>query len=151
MKRKGNVLKFADEWGERDTGLTARKWVELVPRIETARKLIELIPPVTLKTVLGYLVLNYWEHRLGWPDLLVYRANQWFLAEVKSWSDKLNENQNRWIENNHRYLHLRFKLVQVHRMEFYVNGELSHSSCGACGCAPAFSLGSRPGEAAGAN
>ena len=71
-----------------------------------------------LKTVLGYLVLNYWEHRSGWPDLLVYRANQWFLAEVKSWSDKLNENQNRWIENNHRYLHLPFKLVQVHRMEF---------------------------------
>lgn len=68
-------------------------------------------------TVLGYLVLNYWGHYSGWPDLLVYRANQWFLAEVKSWSDKLNDNQKRWIEDNHRYLHLPFKLVQVHRME----------------------------------
>ena len=83
--------------------------------IETARKLIELIPPVALKTVLGYLVLNYWGHRSGWPDLLVYRTNQWFLAEVKSCSDKLNENQKRWIEDNHRYLHLPFKLVQVAR------------------------------------
>jgi hypothetical protein len=35
------------------------------------------------------------------------------LAEVKSWRDKLNENQKRWIEDNHRYLHLPFKLVQV--------------------------------------
>jgi hypothetical protein len=43
--------------------------------------------------VLGYLVLNYWEHHSWWPDLLVYRANQWFLAEVKSWRDKLNESQ----------------------------------------------------------
>jgi hypothetical protein len=48
---------------------------------------------------------------------MVYRANQWFLAEVKSWRDKLNDNQKRWIEDNHRYLHLPFKLVQVHRME----------------------------------
>jgi hypothetical protein len=52
-----------------------------------------------------------------WPDLLVYGENQWFLAEVKSWNDKLNENQKRWIEDNHRYLHLPFKLVQVHRMQ----------------------------------
>ena len=81
--------------------------------------LIELISPVALKTVLGYLVLNYWGHRSGWPDLLVYRTNQWFLAEVKSCSDKLNENQKRWIEDNHRYLHLPFKLVQVARGGVY--------------------------------
>jgi hypothetical protein len=48
--------------------------------------------------VLGYLVLNYWEHHSWWPDLLVYRANQWFLAEVKSWRDKLNENQKLKLE-----------------------------------------------------
>jgi hypothetical protein len=82
-------------------------------RVETARKLIELIPPLVLKTVLGYLIVNYWEHRSGWPDLLVYRADEWFLAEIKSWHDKLNENQKRWIEDNHRYLHLPFKLVQI--------------------------------------
>jgi hypothetical protein len=60
--------------------------------------------------VLGYLVLHYWAHRSGWPDLLVCRGDQWFLAEIKSWRDKLNENQKRWIEDNHRYLHLPFKL-----------------------------------------
>ena len=59
--------------------------------IETARKLIELIPPLVLKAVLGYLIMNYWEHRSGWPDLLVYRADGWFLAEIKSWNDKLNK------------------------------------------------------------
>jgi hypothetical protein len=89
--------------------------------IETARKLIELIPPAVLKAVLGYLVLHYWAHRSGWPDLLVYRPHQWFLAEIKSWRDKLNENQKRWIEDNHRYLHLPFKLVQVHRLECNVS------------------------------
>jgi hypothetical protein len=85
--------------------------------IETARKLIELISPLVLKTVLCYLIVNYWEHRSGWPDLLVYRSDDWFLAEIKSWQDKLNKNQKRWIEDNNRYLHLPFKLVQVHRIE----------------------------------
>ena len=111
------LLELFDNWLAPSAGMRQYLWAHHHESIETARKLIELIPPVILKTVLGYLVLNYWEHRSGWPDLLVYRANQWFLAEVKSWSDKLNENQNRWIENNHRYLHLPFKLVQVHRME----------------------------------
>ena len=37
-------------------------------------------------------------------------------------NDKLNANQKRWIEDNHRYLHLPFKLVQVHRAEFYSQG-----------------------------
>ena len=82
-------------------------------RREISDELIELIAPAVLKTVLGYLVLNYWRHRSGWPDLLVYRLDQWFLAKIKSWRDKLNENQKRWIEDNHRYLHLPFKLVQV--------------------------------------
>jgi VRR-NUC domain len=86
--------------------------------------------PILLKTVLGYLVLNYWGHRSGWPDLLVYRTNQWFLAEVKSCSDKLNENQKRWIEDNHRYLHLPFKLVHVHRMEADVSASAVGSRAG---------------------
>jgi hypothetical protein len=47
----------------------------------------------------------------------LYRGNQWFLAEVKSWCDKLSENQKRWIKDNRRYLHLPFKLVKVHRIQ----------------------------------
>jgi hypothetical protein len=107
------LLGLFDNWLAPSVGLRQYLWAHRRESIETARKLIELIPPVVLKTVLGYLVLNYWEHHSGWPDLLVYRANQWFLAEVKSWRDKLNENQKRWIEDNHRHLHLPFKLVQV--------------------------------------
>ena len=109
------LLRLFDNWLAPSVGLRQYLWADRRETVETARKLIELIPPVVLKTVLGYLVLNYWGHRSGWPDLLVYRTNQWFLAEVKSCSDKLNENQKRWIEDNHRYLHLPFKLVHVRR------------------------------------
>jgi hypothetical protein len=116
-ERRAELLELFNNWLAPSVGLRQYLWADRRERIETARKLIELMPPVTLKTVLGYLVLNYWEHYSGWPDLLVYRENQWILAEVKSWNDKLNENQIRWIEDNHRHLHLPFKLVQVHRVE----------------------------------
>ena len=111
------LVELFDTWLAPSVGLRQYLWAHRPDSIETARKLIELIPPVVLKTVLGYLVLNYWGHYSGWPDLLVRRTNQWFLAEVKSCRDKLNNNQKRWIEDNHRYLHLPFKLVQVHRTE----------------------------------
>jgi VRR-NUC domain-containing protein len=107
------LLERFDNWLAPSIGLREYLWGHRRESVETARKLIELIPPVILKNVLGYLVLDYWGHYSGWPDLLVYRPNQWFLAEVKSCRDKLNDNQKRWIEDNHRYLRLPFKLVQV--------------------------------------
>ena len=118
---KGELLRLFDSWLAPSASLREYLGAHRRESIETARKLIELIPPAVLKNVLGYLVLHYWAHRSGWPDLLVYRADQWFLAEIKSWRDKLNENQKRWIEDNHRYLHLPFKLVQVHRLECNVS------------------------------
>ena len=115
------MLRLFDSWLAPSTGLREYLGAHRRESIETARKLIELIAPAALKTVLGYLVLHYWGHRSGWPDLLVYRPNQWFLAENKSRRDKLNENQKRWIEDNHRYLHLPFKLVQVAQLECNVS------------------------------
>jgi hypothetical protein len=103
---RAELLRLFDSWLAPSFGLRQYLWGHRPETIETARKLIELMPPVVLKTVLGYLVMNHWGHYSGWPDLLVYRANHWFLAEIKSWSDKLNENQKRWIEDNHRALHL---------------------------------------------
>ena len=107
------LLRLFDSWLAPSAGLREYLGANRRESIETARKLIELIAPTVLKTVLGYLVLQYWGHRSGWPDLLIYRPDQWFLAEIKSWRDKLSENQKRWIEDNHRHLRLPFKLVQV--------------------------------------
>jgi hypothetical protein len=118
---KAELLRLFDSWLAPSARLREYVGAHRRESIETARKLVELIPPAVLKNVLGYLVLHYWAHRSGWPDLLVYRADQWFLAEIKSWRDKLNGNQKRWIEDNHRYLHLPFKLVQVHRLECNVS------------------------------
>jgi hypothetical protein len=103
-----------NDWLGPSVGLRQYLWAHRPESIERARKVIEIIPPPMLKNLLRYLVQNYWGHYSGWPDLLLYRGNEWFLAEVKSSGDKLGENQKRWIQDNRQYLHLPFKLVKVH-------------------------------------
>jgi hypothetical protein len=106
-----------DDWLAPSVGLRQYLWAHRQESIDTARKVIEIIPPPMLKNLLRYLVHNYRGRCTGWPDLLLYRGNRWFLAEVKSWGDKLSENQKRWIQDNRRYLHLPFKLVKVHKIQ----------------------------------
>ena len=106
-----------DDWLAPSVGLRQYLWAHRQESIDTARKVIEIIPPPMLKNLLRYLVQNYRGRCTGWPDLLLYRGNRWFLAEVKSWGDKLSENQKRWIQDNRRYLHLPFKLVKVHKIQ----------------------------------
>jgi hypothetical protein len=67
--------------------------------------------------MLRYLVEDYWGRRSGWPDLIVFRENEFFFAEVKSATDKLGRSQQRWLRDNRERLHFPFKLVEVRKME----------------------------------
>ena len=73
---RAELLRLFDSWLAPSAGLRQYLGAHRRESIETARKLIELIAPTVLKTVLGYLILHYWGHRSGWPDLLVYRPDQ---------------------------------------------------------------------------
>ena len=83
--------------------------------MERARKLIDIMPFPNIVAILRYLVEEYWHHYLGWPDLLVYRQDEFFLAEVKASGDKLSDEQKVWIRANHERLNLPFKLIKVHK------------------------------------
>jgi VRR-NUC domain len=112
---RAELHRLFDEWLAPSVGLRQYLWAHRQESIDKARMLIEIIPTHVLKTLLRYLVQDYWGRYSGWPDLLLHLGDDWFLAEVKSAGDKLNENQKRWIQDNHRYLHLPFKLVKVHK------------------------------------
>ena len=60
---------------------------------------------------------DYWGRYLGWPDLLIYRGAEYRMVEVKSSSDKLSDDQKRWIRDNHEILKLPFELVQLRKKE----------------------------------
>ena len=90
-------------------------WAHREKDIETASRLIKILPPDAICKILRYLVDDYWHRYCGWPDLLVYKGNEFFFTEVKSSRDKLSEDQKNWIRGNYEILRLPLKLVKIHR------------------------------------
>jgi VRR-NUC domain len=85
-------------------------------RIQVARQLIEILPSASIVEMRRYLVEDYWGRRSGWPDLIIFRDNEFFFAEVKSATDKLGTSQQRWLRDSRERL-LPFKLIEVRKME----------------------------------
>ena len=90
-------------------------WAHKPSDIERAKRLLALIPKEKLLLILRYLVDDYWKHYLGWPDIFVYRQDEYFFAEIKSSGDRLSDEQKRWIRDNHASLKLPFKLVKIRK------------------------------------
>lgn len=90
-------------------------WAHRAGHVNKGRALINILPVAKIVDILKYLIRDYWRNYLGWPDLLVFSGDEFFFAEVKSSSDKLSEDQKRWIKDNYSELHLPFKLVKIHK------------------------------------
>ena len=104
-----------DYWLGPSEKLRQYLWAHRPSDVERARQVLDVIPASKVIEALRYLVANYWGHYLGWPDLLVFRGNEFFLAEVKASGDKLSDEQKSWIAANHQQLRLPFKLVKVRK------------------------------------
>jgi VRR-NUC domain len=110
------LLRVFDHWRPMSADLRQYLWAHRDEDVDRARQLIEVIPPETVITILRYLVGNYWARFLGWPDLLLHRTGEFEFVEVKSSSDRLSEDQKRWIADNHDLLHLPFRIAKIHRL-----------------------------------
>lgn len=105
-----------DYWTGHSHDFRQYLWAHEPKDIQTAKHIIDVLPLEVIIRILDYLVESYWEHFLGWPDLLVYDDNEYFFAEVKSSSDSLSDDQKDWIRGNSKSLHLPFKIVKVHKL-----------------------------------
>jgi VRR-NUC domain len=115
MCERGDLQRLFDYWLGPSESLRQYLWAHREKDIQKAQQLIDILPPAAVIEILRYLVENYWGHHSGWPDLLVHRGDEFFVAEVKSSRDKLGEKQKHWIRDNHKRLHFPFKLVKVHK------------------------------------
>ncbi len=104
MEDKDNLLWLFDYWVPYSEGLRQYLWAYRKSDIEKARKIVEVLPPVSIQTVLRYLVGDYWGRYIGWPDLLAYRDDDFVFIEVKLSKDKLSDEQKRWIAGNVEHL-----------------------------------------------
>jgi len=110
-----DLLWLFDLWVPGSEHLRQYLWAHRDEDLQRARKLVEILPSETIIRILRYLIGWYWERYLGWPDLLAYRGDELLLLEVKSSSDKLSDDQKRWIGDNADLLKLPFKVVKLHR------------------------------------
>jgi VRR-NUC domain len=115
MFEDGQLQWLFDYWLGPSEKLRQYLWAHRPEQVQIARQLIDILPPADIRNILRYLVENYWHHYLGWPDLLVYRDQEFFFAEVKASGDKLSDEQKRWLADNHDRLKLPFKLVKIHK------------------------------------
>jgi len=104
-----------DYWVPHSERLRQYLWAHRPEDVERACELVAILPTATLIEILRYLLDGYWEHYLGWPDLLLHREGTFTFVEVKSSSDKLSEEQKRWIADNHDRLQLPFRVLKIHR------------------------------------
>ena len=116
-EKKEEIMWTFDYWIHHSYQLRQYLWAHEDKDIETARKILEILPVKVIKKILKYLVENYWDHYIGWPDLILYKdsSDSFFFAEVKSSNDKLSDEQKNWIENNFQRLKLPFNLVKIHK------------------------------------
>lgn len=114
-ERRADLLAIFDQWLDPSYELRSYLAGHRNEDVARARVLISALPPDLTFRVLKYLAANYWYRYCGWPDLLLYKASDLFLAEVKFSSDGLKEDQKVWIRGNAEELRLPFKLIKVHR------------------------------------
>ncbi len=114
---KEELLWLFDYWVDNKYSGTLRQylWAYKEEKIRIARLLIKILPGECIKNILYYLIKDYWNRYCGWPDILCYNENGYFLLEVKTGGDKLSEDQRNWIKGNHDELKMPFNLVKLHR------------------------------------
>jgi hypothetical protein len=110
-----HLLGIFDQSIEGSWQLRNKLWAHNESLIPLARRLVELCPAVDILAILEYLVGDYHARHLGWPDLLLFGNGRPTWVEVKGSSDKLSEDQKRWIRGNSEYMGLPFKIVKIHR------------------------------------
>ncbi|MGB6228958.1 MAG: VRR-NUC domain-containing protein [Litorimonas sp.] len=108
-----SLLWLFDYWLSHSEHFRQYLWAHREDDIETARRLIEILPPLTIVRILRYLVDDYWKRYTGWPDLLLFKDDEFRFVEVKSSNDKLSGDQKSWIEDNHTILELPFQIFKI--------------------------------------
>jgi VRR-NUC domain len=136
------LQRLFDLWLRPSEDLGQYLWGHRNEPIQVARQMINILPSASIVEMLRYLVEDYWGRRAGWPDLLVYRDNEFFFAEVKSADDKLGKSQERWVRDNRERLHFPFKSVEVLR-------KLDHDAVAGPGSGESGSLGNAVAAGAG--
>lgn len=114
-KSTAELLGFFDDWILGAFELRQYLWAHREADADLARQLLGAIPPDVIRRCLTFLLQDYWNHYIGWPDLFAWRGDEQLFAEVKLSNDKLSDAQRTWIEGNANLLKFGFQIIKIHK------------------------------------
>ncbi|MCH7574255.1 MAG: VRR-NUC domain-containing protein [Candidatus Marinimicrobia bacterium] len=88
---------FDDSWGSNYNLIDYFKAAN-TEDILRARLTLDILPAALVIDILHWVIKDFWARRAGWPDLLVYKMNEFRFVEVKTKHDKLSQDQMNWFE-----------------------------------------------------
>jgi hypothetical protein len=76
-----------DEWLDDSWDLRQYLWAHDPAGVEKARELTTIFSDDELRSILNYLLMDYWKNYCGWPDLFIHDRRSHRFVEVKSSKD----------------------------------------------------------------
>jgi hypothetical protein len=73
-------------------------WVNDDEAVELGRIALRVMPQSLVLKCIGWAVRDFWNRQPGWPDLFVFRTNEFQFVEVKTPHDKLSLEQMSWFK-----------------------------------------------------
>jgi hypothetical protein len=72
-------------------------WVNEDQHVETTRASLAILPSSLIINSVKWVIQDFWARQPGWPDLLIYRDEDFRFSEVKSPLDCLSQEQMNWF------------------------------------------------------
>lgn len=72
-------------------------WVNEDRHVETTRASLAILPSSLIINSVRWVIQDFWARQPGWPDLLIYRDEDFRFSEVKSPLDCLSQEQMNWF------------------------------------------------------
>jgi hypothetical protein len=98
LKTRESLPSFFEDLLAESEGLRDYLWVNDESTLHVARAAIRVIPQNVVVACIDWAIRDFWLRQPGWPDLFVFRGDEFRFVEVKSPNDELSQEQMRWFE-----------------------------------------------------
>jgi hypothetical protein len=97
------------------TSLRDYLWVNDNEAIELGRIALRIIPKFLVLKCICWALRDFWNRQSGWPDLFIFKNNEFRFVEVKTPNDELSLEQMKWFKWAIEEVHIPCELVRLQR------------------------------------
>ena len=97
MRNAENLLAVFDEFLKAGESLRDYLWVNSDEAVDLARTALAVFPKDVVISSVEWTIQDFWKRQPGWPDLFIYKSNEYKFVEVKSLLDELSQEQMQWF------------------------------------------------------